>query len=323
MQSIVRATLLWFIRIFLRTLGIIVDVQKPLKTFPKIGFAGELGYALFGLLPYLNHLKLEYGLKIQTFGTAGSSAFFEFSDEHTEEGVGATSSWGTVAGALRFRKYASFFNPIYVPVEWFPRRLRVTGLPSWESNKLHIQHGCYEAWTIPSMTQEDWALSLLRDTIPGPYCVINIKNYLTWGETYVPNWYLEEDLQRILEYATKNSLKIAINRSPVPADDDEPLVQQPYLEAFLAGPKVIDISRVYESLSVAEGNRFQVALLKNATHIWATQGGNALLALINGSSVSVLMRGGSDFEDYRFFSEMRELDFFEVIHFARQSRLLA
>lgn len=318
----VKRFVLWLCKIGLRTQGIIVDTNRPLKSFPKVGFSGELGYALFGLLPYLNFIKATRSINLVTLGSVGSTAFFDFSDEHIEVGRGSTSSWGTISGALRFRKYATFRDPIFVPVEWYPRRLRVDGFPDWTSNKLHIQHSDYEAWRIPAPSKAaDWTLPRSINGFPiGEYCVVNIKNYLTWGTTYVANWYEERDLTWILKLCESQGLRIVANRSPVLADDDEPTVSQPFLKAFLDHPLVYDMSTEYSERSVFEGNLLQLRTLEGATHIWATQGGNALLAMMCNSSVSVLMKGGADFEDYRFFSSQAGLAFFEVIYSADQSK---
>ena len=321
-MSFLKQAFLWLVKKLLRLLGILVEVDKPLHRFPKIGFSGELGYALFGLLPYLNFIRQEHSVKIVTLGSEGSSAFFDFSDEHIEVGRGSTSSWGTITGALRFRKYASFLDPIFVPVEWYDRRLRVSGLPEWESNKLHILHPNYAAWRIPELRakQESDLRSDLNLLLQGPYCVVNLKNYLTWSDSYVANWYEEDDLRWILEFCEKRGMRIVANRSPVSPDFDEPIVPQPFLEAFLANPAVFDISVEYQKLSIAEGNSLQLRVLSGASHVWATQGGNAFLAMMCNHSVSVLMRGGSDFEDFKFFSKEAGLGFFEVIYSAQQSR---
>ena len=319
----IRGFFLWLIKVGLRANGIIVDTKKPLKTFPRVGFSGELGYLLFGLLPYLNYIRATRTIDLETFGSEGSSAFFNFSDKHVELGKGSTSSWGTISGALRFRKHASFRDPIFVPVEWYPRRLRVQGFPDWESNKLHVRHADYESWRPPNLTAIDnLKLPKTENQLPsGKYCVVNIKNYLTWGNTYVANWYEERDLTWILQFCERHGLRIVANRSPVSADDDEPTVSQPFLQAFLDHPLVHDISTEYSKLSVSEGNLLQLKVLEGATHVWATQGGNALLAMMCNSSVSVLMKGGADYEDYRFFSKKAGLAFFEVIYSADQSRM--
>lgn len=314
---------LWLCKVGLRAQGIIVDTNKPLKSFPKVGFSGELGYALFGLLPYLNFIKSSREIDLVTFGSEGSAAFFKFSDHHVELGKGATSSWGTMAGAMRFRKHARFRDPIFVPVEWFARRLRVEGYPEWESNKLHVRHSDYEAWRLPNLTaSEGMKLPETVNHLPGgKYCVVNIKDYLTWGNTYVANWYEERDLTWILQLCERQGLRIVANRSPVAADDDEPTVPQSFLQAFLDHPLVYDMSIEYSELSVSEGNLLQLKVLEGATHVWATQGGNAFLAMMCNSSVSVLMKGGADYEDYRFFSTKADLAFFEVLYSADQSKV--
>ena len=60
-----------------------------------------------------------------------------------------------------------------------------------------------------------------------------------------------------------------------------------------------DLAVQYAALSdAAEQNELQFSLLSGAEHIFATQGGNAAIALVLGKCVSILMRGGLDYPDY-------------------------
>lgn len=313
-----KALIVWLFRM----LGILIEVRKPLKRLPRFAFVGEFGYGILGFFPYLNHLASDKELEIRTLGLPGSTPFFSYSTQHTiVEGV-STDSWGTIKGALQLAKYANLRDPVFVPVNISTRSFRpAKGLPEWQSTQLKILHPGYTAYRkLDFKVNESEELNgLLR--LLGEYVVINVKNYNTWPGTYVPNWYTENNLEFIHVWCKERGLKVVLNRSPVPASPDEPLVSDEHVDRFAKYLDVTDLSDTYQFLTLEDATLLQIEILRNARHVWAVQGGNALLAMAVSNSVSILMRGGGDWSDYKFFAKTYDCENYEFIYEPEQSLL--
>jgi hypothetical protein len=299
--KVVKILLLAVIRAFLRLNGISTKLSHKSKTVVKVGFVGEFGYALIGLLPYLNYLAKQ-GVALHTYGLRGSSPFFYFSSQHSEVAGLATGSWGTLTGAWKLRKFGSLFSPLFVPLEVTQRHLSVQSMV-WESNRLHVPHADYKHYAPLDLQRGTKKFEELVGSF-GRYFVLNVKNYQTWTGVHVPNWYLDNEIGAILEKAKELNLKILVNRSPVPPSEDEPTFTQQAIETLIGSPNVVDLAAYYAALDSHDAGLFQLKILENAEHVWATQGGNAALALICAPSISVIMRGGFDWEDYSFLRKI-------------------
>jgi len=309
-------------RFVLKFFGILTEVKKPLKTIPRFAFVGEFGYSYFGYLPFLNFLATEKQIPIRTIGTKGSSPFYYFSKDHLELNIEPTGSWGSFKGALKLLKYASRRDPIFVPLSFTSREINLgKDIPRWESRSLHVYHENYSAYRELRLPKIDLGLRNLRIPTSKKYFVINVKNYQSWDNQYIPNWYTKADLREIGDLASKIGYDVILNQSPVSASRDEVTYENKFVEEFRADYQAIDLSPYYSTLSTSVATEFQIEILRNAEHVWAVQGGNALLAMSLAKSCSVLMRGGADWIDYEYFRKLYSAQS-EIIYEVSQSRLL-
>jgi hypothetical protein len=81
----------------------------------------------------------------------------------------------------------------------------------------------------------------------------------------------------------------------------------------------LDLASEYSKLNVNEATELQIEILRNAEHVWAAQGGNAILAMTAARSVTILMRGGQDYPEYMFLKNEYDCNA-EVIYEVCQSK---
>lgn len=139
-----------------------------------------------------------------------------------------------------------------------------------------------------------------------PYVVLNHKNYFNWGNEHIVNFYNAEEVKLIADWARAAGLGLFLNRFPAPEEpeniytDDADLISE-----VIAYPNVRDMAVEYAGITdPGEQNKLQFALLSGAEHIFATQGGNAAIALVLGQCVSILMRGGHDYPDIKSLAKI-------------------
>jgi len=304
---------------FLRINGVATTLKQNNKKTVKVGFVGEFGYGLVGLFPFLNFLATQ-GYKLNTAGLRGSSPFFYFSENHEEIPNLSVGSWGSAAGAWKMRRYGSILDPIFVPIEGSRRYLKVDNF-EWASKHLSVRHPRYAHYVKLELPATPGRFASEVELL-GDFFVLNIKNYQTWQGQYVPNWYLADEVEAVYQKSVELGISLVLNRSPVPPSEGEPSEDQRFVDELTKCPGVVDLENRYSSMDWSSANELQLQVLKGAKHVWATQGGNAALALTTASHVTILMRGGLDWEDYQFMANFYEAEV-EILHSVFQSRFYA
>lgn len=265
------------------------NVIIPSRSKIKFGFFGEFGYGLISWLPYLKFLS-ENGVAIHGLGLKGTDCFWNFAASFTTVDIPSGDRWGS-RKELKNAKKSFSGSKIIAPVNRWTTGLSVNGL-AWENPELHrmLKTNCYSRLKPEALDPD----------IGSPYVVINFKNYFNWGNPDIRNFYSLAELVSLVKLIKDAGLVPVLNRFPAPIETDSLYFsdsENGVKELIDAG--AVDMAAKYQQYStLAERNKLQVGLLKESIHIFATQGGNAALALITGASVSVLMRGGMDYPDY-------------------------
>jgi hypothetical protein len=285
----------------------------------RYGFFGELGYGLIGWLPYLKYVSQKIG-PIKTVGLVGTSPFWEFSSDHIEVSVHQSDMWGDRTSAIQAAQFLDRSEHLVAPVTAEGYRAYDFSLNghAWKSLELHR-----------NLTGDNYAPLLLPQGSPEytgfptrPYVVINVKNYFNWGNTDIPNLYSADEIANIAAICEAKGFQVALNRFPASRESTNIYLEEDYLEGVLARGNVIDMLPRYAAIeSTADRNRLQTDVIAGAEHVFASQGGNAVLALMGNKSVTVLMRGGYDYPDYTSLARIygSKLD---LIYELRQSMYL-
>jgi hypothetical protein len=285
----------------------------------RYGFFGELGYGLIGWLPYLKYLSQHIG-PIKTVGLPGTKPFWEFSSDHIEVSIEQADMWGNRSSGLLAAELLDGSEYLVAPVTasgYKAYDFAVSG-HAWRSLELHrnITGENYSSLTFTQAPLEH--LNFVRK----PFVVINVKNYFNWGNTDIPNLYTADDIADIISVSGSRGLSVVLNRFPASRESTNIYLEDDYLQGVLMGSNVIDMMPIYAGLeSIADRNRLQTNAISNAEHVFASQGGNAVLALMCNKSVTVLMRGGYDYPDYTSLARLYGSDL-DLIYEVKQSRFL-
>lgn len=291
---------------------------------PGVAFAGEFGYLLVGLLPFLLFLK-QQGVFIRTGASTGLDPFFYFSDEHVSSSISVfSSSWGEPELAVPLAKSIRRISPSsgkwFIPLNGDSRRLVVSGQFAWDVTDLHREYSEVCNWVAPEFPQKVSTAMQIKNWLGDePFLVVNIREYYT-QDTLIPNFYFSEELIEIARRSDKAGLKMVLNWGPVGPSDDEPAASSQVTRELRDIPVVIDSREIYGgTANRAEANELQIELFRHAEHIFATQGGNGYLAAMLNNSVTVLLRGGSDYHDFEKIRTEYNCDI-DYVHGVRQAR---
>lgn len=294
------------------------------ENLPGVAFAGEFGYLLIGLLPFLLFLK-QQGAFIRTGASAGLEPFFYFSDEHVSSSICVfSSSWGEPELALPLAKSIRDASPSsgkwFIPLNGDSRRFAVGGRLPWDVTDLHREYSDVRNWVAPDFPLKSSSAMAIKNWLRDePFLVVNVREYYT-QDTKIPNFYFSEELIEIARRSDKNGLKMVLNWGPIGPSDDEPVAPSQVLRELLDLPSVLDSRALYRGCAHrAEANELQIELFRHAQHVFATQGGNGYLAAMLNNSVTVLMRGGSDYHDFEKIRQEYKSDI-DYVHEVRQAR---
>lgn len=285
----------------------------------RYGFFGELGYGLIGWLPYLKYVSQRIG-PIKTAGLPGTKPFWEFSSDHIEVSIDQADMWGDRSSALLAAEFLDGSEYLVAPVTANGYKAFDFALNghTWISLELHrnITGENYSPLALPRGSLEH--LKFVRK----PFVVINVKNYFNWGNTDIPNLYTADDIADIISVCESRGFSVALNRFPASRESTNIYLEDDYLKGVLMRSNVIDMLPIYAELeSTADRNRLQTNTISSAEHVFASQGGNAVLALTCNQSVTVLMRGGYDYPDYTSLARIYGSDL-DLIYEVKQSRFL-
>jgi len=258
----------------------------------RFGFFGEFGFGLALWLPYLNYLKSR-GLKpIKTCGPVGSRPFYYFSDDHVELPVPTLNGWGDEKILLKVRKQIN--ERLVCPSSGVERSLRVDA-EQWLSNHLERRS------PMVNYSPLSFDCNPLTE-LPRRYCVVCVKDYYNWANTEIRNFYNAEDVGRIAETCAKHGIYCVLNHFPEQRDKfniytDAEIVTEDIKKL----PNVIDLADVYATSHKADiRNGVQLRALRHAQVVFASQGGNGILALTVAPVSAILMRGGFDYPTLDF-----------------------
>lgn len=263
----------------------------------RFGFFGEFGYGLIGWQPYLNFLA-DQNIPIKSMGLTGSTPFWNFSQDHIEVDLPQGDGWGEPKISLNAMKYLSKKEILVVPDSFSYRLINVSG-HQWVSNSLHksISNQNY----LPLNLRNEKKLDLCGEC----YAVVNVKNYFNWGLTDIPNFYLDHEYEKIYEFCSAQGMLLVLNRFPSASENSSTYFEESYIDTLAGRDNVVDMAEHYSKVDTqASRNLMQISLLQNAKHVFATQGGNAVLTLICSPDITILMRGGHDYPDYVSLSRL-------------------
>lgn len=283
--------------------GIYYDTAKlPSGKSICFGFFGELGYGLISFFPYLKHLAENVGLPFSTIGMKGSSPFFNFSANHIELPIAQGDGWGDRKQALAARRYISRNTNLYIPINSASRKFRFS---TTESEWLYpaIHRDCTLDANYSELNYEFRHQIASKLNATGPYEILNVKSHYNWGTTEIPNFYTSAEIKRLSDLSSARGRKLYLNRFPAPVEPGNLPAPDLNVDKLIDGTNILDLAPIYAGIDdLSLKNELQISLLNSASHIYASQGGNAALSIIAGKSVSVLMRGGEDWPDYKSLS---------------------
>ncbi len=271
--------------------------DKVIKS-SQFGFFGEFGYGVISWLPYLKYLS-ECGFKISGVGIQGQRPLWNFASEFTGLNIQAGDSFGSDFEIRLAKKMLGGGAKIIAPANERRYGLYVNG-EMWENPFLHQR--------IFVKNYSRLTPDFIEPKIYEPYVVINFKNYFNWGNPDIVNFYVAKEISHIVNFFGKRNIKVVLNRFPSPLEATSIYTDDSEILKDLCNDLMIDMAPYYDELdTLDEKNALQFGLLKNAQHIFATQGGNAAISIVMGKNVSILMRGGSDWPDYKSLSEIYDV----------------
>lgn len=269
-----------------------------------LGYFGELGAGLASFLPYLKFLNKFSVHHFTTVGVRGSAPFFEsVSNDHIELAVDVSGTWGSRATGLRALGQLRKIRPkakLLTPQDHVPRSnsFVINGW-EWESPEIHSLDvgGSHYACLDWSNLQLQEANELIGGI--GPYVVINAKNHFNWGNANLMNHYTQEDLRALVPLLHNEGFQVLLNRPPLPREENSIYFDDAQFVKEANSLGVLDLGAWYLQLSsLSKINAAQIQILRNARGVYASQGGNANLALVCSRDVKILMRAGHDYPDY-------------------------
>lgn len=250
----------------------------------RFGFFGELGYGLSVWWPYLNYISAEFNIKLKTIGLPGSKVFVkEFSKDHIEIEIPQGDMWGDKTNLTDF----NIQDQAVLPSQ--KGKITIEG-KEWVTNSMHV---FYDDRYYKILNFSNSALvSSFKDFI-----VINIKNHYNWGNTSIQNFYLKEDIVQICE--TYKDCKIYLNAPKFWKEPYTIYFDSNFNDLIKKYDNLVSLDEEYSKCkNYNEVNLMQISILQNASIVFATQGGNAVLSILCNPNVKILMRGGEDYPDY-------------------------
>jgi len=286
----------------------------------RFGFFGELGYGLLGWWPFIKHIQESGGFPVKTAGLPGSGAFLQFSADHLEIDVATGNMWGSRSQLIQAAKHID--EPLLVaPLHArgpSAQPMTVNGRV-WKHNTIH-QLPVESNYAPLAFSATEHLACGIRDT---PYVLVNHKDYFNWGNTSITNAYSTSDLVLIRDWADRNGFVVLYNRFPAPNEPSNLYFDTSKLDSLVSSAGFIDLGPIYGDLeTLTERNRLQLAYMLEARHIFATQGGNAVISLMSRTPTTVLMRGGFDYPDYLGVSNLYEVDLSVVYDLSHSLRAL-
>lgn len=266
------------------------NIEKNKAEACYFGFFGEFGYGVISWLPYLEYLA-DQGIKINGVGPAGHKPLWSFANSFTSVNVGPGDSFGEGMQIRIAQRQLMNGKQIIAPTNLRRFGLSVDG-HEWQNPWLHRS---IDTTNYNRLFPRKKSVCHAK-----PYVILNHKNYFNWGNEHIVNFYKAQEIKFIADWARACGLDLLLNRFPAPVEstsmynDDTDLISE-----IIAYPNVQDLALQYAKINdAAEQNELQFSFLSGAKHIFATQGGNAAIALVLGKYVSILMRGGMDYPDY-------------------------
>ncbi len=265
----------------------------------RFAYFGELGYGIMSFFPFLNFIASIKKIEIETYGPIGSSAFFYFSNKHTELPINTVPGLGNRDTAIQVAKMngkKAFFSPRTMTPSYF---LQSDDSMCWrglDGGRIQPHHGGYlnldyNFKILLSPTIEKW--------LQKEYILVNIKNHYNWNNISIPNFYNYDDIFKLSKLAMKRGQYVYLNDVQIPIEDSEIGFKNDLKEKCGSLRNILFLSDFYANeKSQAERTKIQLRFMQKAKHVYASQGGNAALSIINNRNVTVLMRGGFDWPDY-------------------------
>ncbi len=262
-------------------------------------YFGELGYGLMSFFPYLNYLANVKRIEIETCGPIGSSAFFYFSSKHTELPISTVPGLGdraTAIQALKLNNYKSFFSPRTMTPSHLLASDETMCWRGLEGGRIQPHHGGY--LNLNYEFNQSFSPTI-EECLQKDYLLVNIKNHYNWNNNSIPNFYGENEILELNQLARNNGLHLYINDVQVPLEDSEIGIENRLKEKYGDLQDVLFLSEFYkDEENLSERTKIQFQFMQKAKRVYASQGGNAALSVINNRNVTVLMRGGFDWPDY-------------------------
>ena len=300
---------------------------------PTFAFFGELGFGILAYLPYLNHLS-STGVEVHTVSYPGIGPLFYFSNSHFELDLEPRDGWCSQRQALRIApKLGQLGGPIFMPTSEQEKTVSVetpVGDSSWRYKSVHAirrLESDFLPLQIPETTN-----SRIREAVGklGNYWVVNQKDHNQWAplhgaahEAYpVLNTYSSEEINCLAKEAQHSDITLVINRSPVRATSFEAGLRIPEVElgGIQGVIEAVDFYRDFDSPNLQM--EFQLHLLRNAGHVFASQGGNSYLAGLVARKMTVLLRGGWDYANLLNMAKDYECEIDAVYELANSKFLI-
>ncbi len=265
----------------------------------RFAYFGELGYGLMSFFPYLNYLASIRGMKIETYGPLGSSAFFYFSSNHTELPLNTVPGLGdraTIKQVFKMIGNQSFFSPRTMSPSYILSSDESLCWRGLENGRIQDHNGGYLKL---SFKEKRVVSSSINELLQKNYILVNLKSHFNWNNDLIPNFYQKHEIFELIRLARKTGQYLYINDVVVTLEESEIKFEHNLKGFYRDTPNVVFLSDIYQKeKSLADKTRTQILFMQNAKHIFASQGGNAALSIINNRNVTVLMRGGFDWPDY-------------------------
>lgn len=277
--------------------------------------AGEWGYEIMSWIPYLNFLKNQTGLHLNTISRPGSKVFYPFSDKHLEVLPEEISDvWGRQACYKKIKQRLGLKTVIYVCNEYMRGGLDLTvNNVEWATKDIHAR---IEERNF-LMPRYSGANAKLPFNFGKPFVIINNKFAKEWGDAPPVNFHSREELIALRDSLRKMGYAIVYNRFIEKTADDVFYNTLNDTGIFVEND-CYDLRDFYrKTAEIDEWNKVQLAAYDAAAFVIAVQGGNVYLPALRGKKIYMTMKKG-DYIDYTELPRILGIPSIEVYYETRQ-----